>query len=254
MSAFSSILNSVFLKNDFADVMNKKKYRHEFKYFAPEYILAELEKRCEVVLKRDSHTGSSGFYNIKSLYFDDFANTCYYENENGTDPREKFRIRIYNNSTSRITLELKQKKQGMTLKTSTPIAFERLQAIIHGGKLDVKNEDSFLYKKFYEHMLSRNLRPVTIVVYDRVPFVYKEGNVRVTFDRNIRSGNDFSKFFDAYLPVRPVLPADTNLLEVKFDEFLPDYIYEILQTGRLSQTSFSKYYLCRKFNMKGTIK
>ena len=234
--------------------MEEKKYRHEFKYFSPEYILSTLEKRCDAVLKRDSHTGPQGFYNIKSLYFDDFYNTCYFENENGTDPREKFRIRIYNNSTSHISLELKQKKQERTLKTSCPISLERVNSIISGGKLDVKNEDSFLYKKFYSQIVSRNLHPVTIVVYDRIPYVYKNGNVRVTFDRNIRSGNDFSKFFDSDLPVRPVLPSATNLLEVKFDEFLPDYIYEILQTGRLAQTSFSKYYLCRKYNMKGTIK
>ncbi len=234
--------------------MEEKKYRHEFKYFSPEYILSTLEKRCDAVLKRDSHTGPEGFYNIKSLYFDDFYNTCYFENENGTDPREKFRIRIYNNSISRISLELKQKKQGRTLKTSCPISLERVKSIINGEKLDVKNEDSFLYKKFYTQMISRNLHPVTIVVYDRIPYVYKNGNVRVTFDRNIRSGNDFSKFFDSDLPVRPVLPAATNLLEVKFDEFLPDYIHEILQTERLAQTSFSKYYLCRKYNMKNTIR
>lgn len=230
------------------------KYRHEFKYFAPEYILKYLEQRSQIVLKKDSHTGTKGFYNIRSLYFDDYFNTCYYENEDGTDPREKFRIRIYNNSTSRITLELKQKKQGMTLKTSTPISLERCQALMHGKKPDIKNDDSFLYKKFYSQILLRQLKPTTIVCYDRIPFVYKNGNVRVTFDRNIRSGNDFTKFFDDDLPVRPILPAGTNLLEVKFDEFLPDYIYEILQTNKLKQTTFSKYFLCRKYNMKSTLK
>ena len=78
-------------------------------------------------------------------------------------------------------------------------------------------------------------------------------HVRVAFDRNIRSGSDFTRFFDEDLPVRPILPEGTNLVEVKFDELLPDYIYEILQTGMLHQTSFSKYYLCRKFNMKQTL-
>ena len=234
--------------------LDKKKYRHEFKYFAPEHVLSYLEKRCDALLERDNHTGPDGFYNIKSLYFDDIYDTCYFENENGTDPREKFRIRIYNNNPSRISLELKQKKQGMTLKTSCPISLERVNVIIGGGKPDIKNEDSFLYKKFYSQILSRNLHPVTVVVYDRIPYVYKNGNVRITFDRNIRSGMDFKKFFDSDLPVRPVLPSSSNLLEVKFDEFLPDYIYEILQTGRLAQTSFSKYYLCRKFNMRSTVR
>lgn len=230
------------------------KYRHEYKYFSPEYILAYLEQRTKAVLSKDAHVGSQGFYNIRSMYFDDMFNTCYQENEDGTDPREKFRVRIYNNSPDRISLELKQKKQGKTLKFSTPLSRERCEALMTGKRPDITNADSFLYKKFYSQIVMRNLHPVTIVCYDRVPYVYSHGNVRITYDRNIRSADNFSKFFDTDLPSRPVLPAGTNLLEVKFDELLPDYIFEMLQTSKLSLTTFSKYYLCRKYNMKETIK
>jgi len=232
-------------------------WRHEFKYFSPEYILQELENRVCCVLKKDNHVGTQGFYNIRSIYFDDIYNTCYFENEDGIDPREKFRIRIYNNSDERISLELKQRKMGKCLKSSVPISKERVEALsnfdFNSSILRCKNEDSFLYKKFYSQIQTRKLKPVNIVCYDRIPFIWKIGNVRVTFDRNIRSGNDFSKFFKSDLPTRPILPIGTNLIEVKFDEFLPDFIYEILQTGRLNQTSFSKYYLCRKYNMKSTL-
>lgn len=232
-------------------------WRHEYKYFSPEYLLQVLEDRVERVLNKDSHTGPNGFYHIRSIYFDNMENTCYYENENGTDPREKFRIRIYNNSPDRIFLELKQKKQGKCLKKSCAISLKRLNALMNmdleNTDLVFKDDDSFLYKKFYSEILTRRLKPVNIVCYDRVPFIHKDGNVRVTFDRNIRSGSDFTRFFDEDLPVRPILPEGTNLVEVKFDELLPDYIYEILQTGMLHQTSFSKYYLCRKFNMKQTL-
>ncbi len=216
-----------------------------------------LEKRVSSVLKLDSHTGEKGFYHIRSIYFDDFYNTCYRENEDGTDPREKFRIRIYNNSPERVSLELKQRKSGKCLKTSTRLSAERLEALMSGNfcspVLSVNSDDSFLYKKFYSQMLYKALRPVNIVCYDRVPFIYRDGNVRVTFDRNIRSGRDFSKFYDDDLPVRPILPIGTNLIEVKFDAFLPDFIFELLQTGVLKQTSFSKYYLCRKYDMKQTL-
>ena len=92
------------------------KWRHEYKYFSPEYLLQVLEDRVERVLNKDSHTGPNGFYHIRSIYFDDMENTCYYENENGTDPREKFRIRIYNNSPDRISPESKQEYQGKCLK------------------------------------------------------------------------------------------------------------------------------------------
>ncbi|MBQ0038812.1 MAG: VTC domain-containing protein, partial [Treponema sp.] len=87
----------------------------------------------------------------------------------------------------------------------------------------------------------------------RVPFVYHDGNVRITFDRNIRSSDCIEKFFDQDCPFRPILENETNMMEVKFDELLPDFINESLQTGRLNQTSFSKYYLCRKYNMRSTL-
>ena len=44
-----------------------------------------------------------------------------------------------------------------------------------------------------------------------------------------------------------------NIVEVKYDELLPGFINESLQTARLNQTSFSKFYICRKFNRIGDL-
>ncbi len=88
-----------------------------------------------------------------------------------------------------------------------------------------------------------------IVAYERTPFVYAPGNVRITFDRNIGSTTNISGFFDPYLPLRPVLPTGKHILEVKYDAFLPDFLYEVMNLGSLTQTAFSKYYLCRKFTV-----
>ena len=83
------------------DFMNK--FRHELKYIISQAQIPLLRSRIAQFMKPDPHVDKSGFYTIRSLYFDDFWNSSYYENENGTDPREKFRIRIYNHSTERIT-------------------------------------------------------------------------------------------------------------------------------------------------------
>ena len=96
-------------------------------------------------------------------------------------------------------------------------------------------------------MQFRGLKPVVIVAYERVPFVYEDGNVRVTFDRNLRSSSIIEDFFNEDAAFRPVLPVGTNMMEVKFDEFLPDFINEACQTSLLQWTSFSKFYLCRKY-------
>lgn len=87
------------------------------------------------VTKLDSHVGKTGNYQIRSLYFDDWMNSCFYENENGIGPREKYRIRIYNASTERIQLEVKRKEAGKTLKTSCPISREQVERLINGPRL-----------------------------------------------------------------------------------------------------------------------
>lgn len=229
------------------------KYRHEYKYVSPEIILATLEKRARAVLAPDPHAGKNGGYSIRSIYFDDIYNTCYHENENGTDPREKFRIRIYNCSAERISLELKQKENSKTLKLCCPISKEDCEIIMDGKIPRIQAESPYLMKKLVSKMQYSGLKPVCIVAYERVPYIYKIGNVRVTFDRNIRSSSDIQGFFNRTTAFRPVLEKNVNMMEVKFDELIPDYISSILQTGMLRQTSFSKYYLCRKYNLHGTI-
>lgn len=227
------------------------KYRHEFKYVSPEIVLSALKSRVETVLFHDKHAGPSGEYAIRSIYFDDIFNTCFLENEDGTDPREKFRIRIYNCSKERISLELKQKEHGMCLKTSCPISLKTVEEIMAGQIPEFNAETPYLLKKLISQMQFRALKPVVIVAYEREPFIYEDGNVRITFDRNLRSSSDIASFFDEGAAFRPVFPDGSNMVEVKFDELLPDFINEICQMGTLRWTSFSKYYLCRKFDLRG---
>ena len=93
------------------------------------------------------------------------------------------------------------------------------------------------------------LHPVIIVDYDRIPYIYEHGNVRVTFDTNISSSANISAFFDPEILKRPIMPKGQHVMEVKFDGFLPDVIKQILNLGELRRTSFSKYYLCRKYSI-----
>ena len=97
-------------------------WRHELKFVCTMPQLKIIENRIMPLLAPDPHTGPEGSYQISSVYFDDQWDTCFYENEDGTDPREKFRIRIYNGSDEKITLELKQKLRGKTRKLSCPVS------------------------------------------------------------------------------------------------------------------------------------
>lgn len=228
---------------------NNTKYRHELKYNVGVGELQLLKNRIENLLSPDSHADTSGAYTIRSLYFDDYNNRCFYENENGTDPREKFRIRIYNHSTERINLECKRKENGKTLKTSCPLTVEQTKLLMSGKILPDISSQPPLLRKLTLQMMMHRMRPVVIVEYERIPYVYKNGNVRVTLDTNMASSTAIHSFLDETIPKRPIMAIGQHLLEVKYDEYLPDFVYRNLQLHNLRQTAFSKYYLCRKFTL-----
>ena len=107
-------------------------YRHEFKYLCSYGELAMLKVRLAGLLLPDPHAGKDGLYNIRSLYFDDYYDSCLRENEAGTDPREKFRIRYYNEDPSFIRLEKKSKVNGLCRKESAVLQREQVQALLDG--------------------------------------------------------------------------------------------------------------------------
>lgn len=224
----------------------ERAFRHELKYLITSAQVGMLKSRLSGIAPLDAHA-AGGSYRIRSLYFDDYDDNCYYENENGTDPREKFRIRIYNGSTERITLECKRKERGKTLKTGCRLTLEQTKRLMDGVPLGNIADQPPLLQKLTAKMLTNRMRPVVIVEYDRVPYVYRLGNVRLTLDTNISSGSEVQQFLDPVISRRPVMPQGQQLLEVKYDEFLPDYLYRSLALENLSQSSFSKYYLCRKY-------
>ena len=195
----------------------------------------------------DPHVGESGSYEIRSIYFDDMYDTCYMQNESGVDPRSKFRIRAYNASDKVITLEKKCKQNGMTKKYQQKLDLDLYQKIMRGELGE--SESNQLLRELILLQQTRMFQPKTIVCYERTPFIEKDGNVRVTFDDYISSASDFDQFFEKDLHKRPIMPLGKTLMEVKYDEFLPAYIKENLETGRLAQTTFSKYYLCRKYGL-----
>lgn len=230
------------------------KYRHEYKYMIDskqEHILAI---KAAGLMKLDKYTGDEGEYRITSLYFDDAVNSCFYENEDGTDPRSKFRIRYYNDDSMHLKLEKKSKKNGMTLKESCTLTQEECRQMMQGNIPQVTEHTDGTAAKLFSEMRLRKLLPKVIVSYDRVPFVYRAGNVRVTFDKNLTASSDISGFLEGDYAKRPIMQKGESVLEVKWDELLPMHIKEYMHLERLQWTAFSKYYLCRKHNLNGGLK
>lgn len=230
-----------------------KGYRHELKYIATAGQLAVVAARLGTLMQSDPHAGEDGGYTIRSLYFDDVYDSCFMENQNGTDLREKFRLRLYNGSTAHIRLELKQKRHGMTKKQACPLSAAQCQSLMEGTPPPLDARLPPLVQKLSAAMRTRGMRPVVVVEYHRRPLVYPLGNVRVTLDEHLTACGAPGSFLQAVpAPRRAVMPTGQQLLEVKFDTLLPDAIKHCLETGELRQATFSKFYLCRKLTMEET--
>ena len=219
-------------------------YRNEWKYLVTDADLAVLGARLKVLLPMDSHqTGSS--YAIRSLYFDDLRNSCLRENEAGVDDRRKYRLRLYNGSAERIQLEIKEKLHGKTQKSSCLVSAGECREIMAGRPPAIGAGTPAPRNLLSIAMRTAGMAPRVIVEYERTAFVGRSGNVRITFDRNISACVQLGSFLEPHVPLTPILPAGQHVLEVKFDEFLPDYVAQALELGKLRQTAFSKYYLSR---------
>lgn len=219
------------------------KYRHEWKHEISYADMLVLRQRLSAVMKEDTHC-INGKYLIRSLYFDNESDKALREKIDGVNIREKFRMRYYNNDTSLIHLEKKSKVNGLCLKDSVTITEEQTKALICGDFTWMVNSGVALVQELYSKMMSQGLRPKTIVDYVREPFVFAPGGVRVTLDYNIRTGMNYTDFLSPDCITVPAVNTPI-ILEVKWDEYLPDIIRDAVQLPNCRTAAFSKYAVCR---------
>ncbi len=227
--------------------MKPQKLRHELKYYINVSDYLALKSRLKYIAYPDPFAGQDGTYTIRSLYFDDPNNNALMEKINGVNRREKFRIRYYNHDLSYIRLEKKSKFNTLSTKFSAPINQEQCKQLINGNISWLIKSDHLLLQELYAKMKYQLLRPKTIVEYTREAYCYQAGNVRITMDSNLHSGLFSQDFFDPDLPTMAITAGEQIILEVKYDEFLPELIRDVIQTNQRRNSAISKYAACRIF-------
>ena len=214
--------------------------RVEDKYTMPNSDFFLLENRIKNILPIDNGRQ----YKISSLYFDDLYDTDLMDTINGNPSRKKMRIRIYDDSFNTIKLEVKYKSYSKINKKSCFISKEEMNSLINGVPISWDNKNS-PRNIFNEKILTAGLRPKVIVTYERSAYLYESGNTRITFDSNIRSSNKIELFGNKDLYHDEI--RDLNyILEVKYDEFIPDFIAQSINISNMLQISYSKYLMCRE--------
>lgn len=219
----------------------KLSFRHENKYLMDVSDAAILRLRLEHLLERDPHAGETGIYKIRSAYFDDYWNSAYEEKMMGIMGRSKYRIRLYNDSDAMIRLERKIKRDAYISKQSAVLTRAEAERLMAGDYDFLYGSPQPLCREFYYECAVKMMRPRAIVDYEREPFVYAAGDVRVTFDMDVRAAMLHFDLFDPDLPSIGVLDAGQIILEVKYTELLPGFIQELLPQRLGQRLSLSKY-------------
>ena len=225
--------------------------RHELKYFINPGELAALRARLKPVMELDRHCIGGKPYVIRSLYFDDVDDSAFYDKIAGTMARDKYRIRIYRLSDEEIFLERKRKLGDLIQKSSVQISRRLCEQIISGDPRGLQNASSPLLKDAYVQMRTRLLRPAVIVDYKREAYLHPAEDVRVTFDLELRSGLSSVDLFNRNLPTVPVHDRNVEILEVKFNNYLPTHIRALLDGIEAERSAVSKYVLCRRYEPLG---
>ena len=206
-----------------------------------------LSGRLRKLFSHDAHAGADGSYRVASLYFDTPYDTALREKLDGVDRREKFRLRCYGDGPAWLKLEKKYKIKGLCGKRSARLSRREAEDLLAGAYGFLLRREEPLLRELYSKLRGSALAPRTVVCYDREAFLYAPGNVRITLDRNIRTGLSTQGFL---LPDRLALkPLEGyTVLEVKYDAFLPDLVRMAVQIPDRRAGACSKYALCRRFD------
>ncbi|MBQ4514273.1 MAG: polyphosphate polymerase domain-containing protein [Anaerolineaceae bacterium] len=229
-------------------MLYNKRFRNEWKFRCDQRTRISLYERLRPALNFDEHSGPDGSYAVHSLYFDDLTDSCARENEAGTEPRAKYRVRCYGADRAMLHLERKEKNYGLTRKLSCPLEQSVYMELIAGNAPDVYwNAENDLLRRFCLAVMNRGFRPKLSLSYQRAALIEPALNVRVTFDSAIQAADAGYGFpTPEGSPVFPLIPESETIVEVKFDDILPGWLHKIIESVRMQWVPFSKYYLGRK--------
>lgn len=223
--------------------MNKVlRQEHKFQLSYIEY--RKLCARLQLYLKADPHCGADG-YRVRSLYFDTMNNCDFHEKADGLEKRRKLRLRIYSPHDDFAMFEMKQKQGIYQLKRSLCVTKADAVLLSQGNYAPLLSSGEAFARECYAFMNERVYRPKAIVEYRRFAFVEKCNDIRITFDHSLMATESSTDLFNHNLSMYPVCSQSVVTLEVKYRDFLLQYIKDAVNVCNKTDVSLSKYALAR---------
>lgn len=215
--------------------------RHELKYIITPVQYTLVKGRLKYLLEPDRNGSDSGEYFIRSIYFDSPDRRALIEKQSGVNERKKYRIRFYNGNLGYCRLECKEKSGTRIQKLSFPLTEGQVRALVTGESIDGGEPDNLL-RRMGVLVESEGYEPVVTVDYVREAYVSPLSDLRITFDKEIAWGPVKDCFeHERYLSN---IYGERMILEVKYNEYLPEHISHILGSVEPVQTAASKYVVC----------
>jgi SPX domain protein involved in polyphosphate accumulation len=224
--------------------------RFELKYLITLQQAERFKSRLQAYLVPDEHGGHDGRYAVSSLYYDSPGFRCYWEKLDGLKVRRKLRIRWYETGEvlteeTPIFLEIKQRVDRVTQKRRALLPYGEALRLCHDRHIPAHAVgDEAILEEICVFLWQYNLRPASIVRYDRQAFIGTDYDIglRVTFDTSL-SFQSHRLHLHEQAPGLPMLHPGFAVMEVKVNERIPYWLTEMIAAHNLQLIRFSKY--CR---------
>lgn len=215
-------------------------FRKEIKYVIPLEFFFQLQKQLDEIMKRDIY-GENGTYKVRSQYYDSLMNQDLQDNLSGVMEKRKIRLRVYSPEDERVKLEYKCKSGSDGVKYSLSISREETLQMEEGRYEFLLDRQEPLAQQLYHRLLCGGYQPKSLIEYDRTAFAYPVSDVRITFDYRVRAAASPYGILEKEPFFSPVSDADSGVLEVKYNDFLPAHIKNIIKDVDNQAEASSKY-------------
>lgn len=219
------------MEKEIISVMKRYELKYRLNKEQVQYFLNEVSS----YLKLDKY----GLTSISSIYFDTPNYFLIRKSIEKPFFKEKIRLRSYGLAKidSPVFLEIKRKNDKIVYKrrimTSEEKAYSFLDSGVNFDQSQISRELEGFREKYGE------LEPKILIIYDRMAFYQENSDIRVTLDMNPRyRANDLN--LHSSLDGNPLLEEGEAILEIKVQHSIPLWLVEILNKGKIYQTSFSK--------------
>lgn len=222
-------------------------WRYEYKYLLPVTAKVALMQQLRPLMKLDQHGDEQG-YRVTSLYYDDQEQSAYFDKIDGDSERTKYRWRAYNLQPASLRLEIKIKKNNLVDKKSQSMSVDQFNKSLTGQSFFDEREMTGVEKIFFIKNKTCLFKPQIVIDYQRLALIDEASQTRITFDQNLTFSSQTSNFLTEELNQKLILEPGYDMLEIKYQHFLPNYLQQLLSQSHLWPVAASKYVLAQQRN------